>query len=229
MRIQTEYDPLLKPAASDPGSQQKNERVSAARSLLQRVIAISYKPSRIPSRIQWAMVKKDSFSTLVNRLIEYNDRIESFLDRSTLKDIHAMQLQSNIMLIQLTNEVAQLRSLSDAFKISRQVKMHDAGQSAKGQEIASQVEQIESTASELAQFEVEAVLVGRDILHRTPDYISLSDIVSEGTDLLESHALGRYRNHCVWLEWREHRRQIFLKADPGYCSSTREAARSLAR
>lgn len=203
VKIQTEYDPFVKPAGSDSGPQQKNEGALAARSLLQRVIAISDKPSRVPSRLQWAMIKKDSFKTLVNRLIEYNDRIESFLDRNTLKDVHAMQLQSNIMLIQLTNEVAQLRLLSDAFKISRQVKGHDADQSSKGQKIASQVEQIESTAVELAQFKAEAALIERDILHRTPHYIPLSDIVSEGRDLLISHALGRYRNRVVWLEWRE--------------------------
>ena len=54
-------------------------------SFLKKTLAILDKQPRVVSRLQWVMVKQSQFEGLIFKLIAYNDRIQSLLDRSSLE------------------------------------------------------------------------------------------------------------------------------------------------
>ena len=200
--IQTKYDPFVQQSTISSPSQRGQQRSSTRKVLLERVLAISDRPSRAATRLQWAIIKKDSFTKLVNKLIAFNERMESFLDRNALETIHAMQVQSNMMLLQVTDEVTQLRLLVEALNITRQPM--DQGTYVTSSSLESTpAKWPESTVASLAQFKAEATLVERDILQQAPPRIDLADIMLKTPGQETARSIGRYQQHDIWLEWRE--------------------------
>lgn len=158
------------------------------------------------------MIKKDAFEDLINKLIALNDRIESILDRDALGEIRAMQAQSNLMLLQVTDKVTQLRVLIEALNITRQPQRCDAYlTSSPFRPIPAGVDiESTSTVASLAEFKAEAMLVDMNIAQQAPKCIDLADIAlecSSGHSDVFRHkkvrSTGQYQQRHVWLEWRE--------------------------
>ena len=188
INIQTRYDPLLDRNTTIPPQQIGQQRKSSRRNLLERVLAISNQPSRGATRLQWAMIKKDSFTKLVDDLIVLNDRMESFLDRNTLESMHTMQIQSNMMLLQVTDEVTQLRLLVEALKIARPPTYDHRS---------------ETSTADLALFKQEAALIEQHVSLYEPPRIDLQDMFFRAPETGNSRLTGQYRQNEVWLEWCE--------------------------
>lgn len=201
--VQKKYGPFIEQSTMLSPSQPNRQRVSTRRVLLERVLAIYDKPARAATCLQWAMIKKDSFSKLVNKLIAFNDRMESFLDRNALEEMHSMQIQSNMMLLQVTDEVTQLRLLVEALNITRQLTEHGTYVVSSVLRPTSRGRRPENTVASLAQFKAEASLVERDVLQQDPIRIDLPDIMLEIPDHESARSVGRYQQHDIWLEWRE--------------------------
>ena len=196
--IQVKFNPFIEPP--NPTSQRR--RASTRKALLERVLNVSDKSTRAVSRLQWAMIKRDSFEKLVDKLIMFNDRVESLLDRNALGELHDMQAQSNLMLLQITDEVSQLRMLVEALNISRKPFDH-IDYKKLGNNAFPRQGSPDSTVASLAHFKAEASLVTQNILQQVPTRIKLSDILLEDADRGASRSLGRYNGHDIWLEWRE--------------------------
>ena len=54
-------------------------------SILRRTLDHLENPSKLIARLEWAMIKQEKFEELIVRLIGYNDKVESFLDRSVYR------------------------------------------------------------------------------------------------------------------------------------------------
>ena len=198
--IQGKYDPFIEQLVIPPSSQRKQKRIPT-QALLERVLSVSERLSHAAARLQWAMVKQDSFKKLIEKLIVFNDRMESFLDRNALAEIHNMQIQSNMTLLQVTNEVTQLRLLVEALSITRQPIGH--GTFSSGIRPTSERKDSESIVAGLAKFKAEAILVERDVLQQNPTRINLSDIILEHSDVETTRSTGKFQQYNIWLEWRE--------------------------
>ena len=212
VNIQADYSSFAK--NSDPIAHSVSERNvhknSARKAFLERVLAIPDASSRATARLQWAMVRKDKFESLIDKLIALNDRIESILDRDALGEIRAMQAQSNLMLLQVTDEVTQLRTLVDALTITRHLQHGEALNTLSPHYLVSAGTESESAVAGLARFKAEAALVDIDIAYQSSDYIELAEISLErsisriqGSSYGKLRSFGHYRQSQVWLEWRE--------------------------
>ena len=200
--IQAKFDPITKsPHLSSP-PKQSPQRALKRRALLERVLDIHEKSFRAAGHLQWALIKKDSFEKLVEKLIMFNDKVESLLDRNALGELQTMQIQSNLMLLQVTDEVAKLRLLVEALKIN-QSPIDQNGYKTRNDRGSIDQRNPESTVASLAQFKSEASLLQQDITYQVPSRIDISHITLKGAECGTSRSLGRYDGHDIWLEWRE--------------------------
>src|SRR5947207_10682143 len=87
MKIASHYDSIVPNAPPTSGGSPSN----STQSLLRKTLAVLEKTPQLSARLQWAMVKKDDFSQLIDKLIRYNDTIESFLDKAALDQLQLMQ------------------------------------------------------------------------------------------------------------------------------------------
>lgn len=196
--IQVKYGSVIHEEIPTP-TNDSQQKVPRHKSLLYRVLAISGKPTRATGCLQWALVKKDSFKLLIDKLIAFNDRMETLLDRSSVEQVHALQVQSNMMLLHVTNEVSELRVLFEALNIRRK-PWDNAGPDIEGPTTQGR---LETTIASLAQFKAEAVTFQKAVMQQTPTLINFVDLELMDFDSVESRSFGRYQNHHIWLEWRE--------------------------
>ncbi|KAL8999163.1 MAG: hypothetical protein Q9169_001942 [Polycauliona sp. 2 TL-2023] len=173
VNIQIRSDPFIAPSNVSAQTGRSQQKASRRQVLLDRALKISDGSTRAMTWLHWAMVKKVSFEKLIEKLVIFNDRVESSLDRATLGDLHGMQAQSNLPLLQVTNDVSQLRFL------------------------------IEALVAILAKFKAEALLVSHSISQHIPNRIDFGSITLEEAEFDTSRSLGKYGRKHVWLEWRE--------------------------
>ncbi|RMZ78929.1 hypothetical protein DV737_g3716, partial [Chaetothyriales sp. CBS 132003] len=111
LRKTSKYDSIaFTNAKALPGSSPKQS------AFLTRARSIWRSTANAGARLEWALVRQDEFEGLLGRLAGFNDRMESYLDRSSIKELHAMQQKSNLLLLQLTEQVAQLHVLAKGFE-----------------------------------------------------------------------------------------------------------------
>jgi hypothetical protein len=110
MKIASGYDAIVPQSSGSTGP-------AATESLLRKTLAVLEKTPQLSARLQWAMVKKDDFTKLIDKLIRYNDTIESFLDKAAMDHLQLMQQRTYMMILQLTDKVDELKDLSHALQI----------------------------------------------------------------------------------------------------------------
>ena len=171
VKIQRKYNPFVEQALPISPQQRIQDTNSKGKLLLEQALSQASKPSRATSRLQWVIVKQEVFKDLIDKLIAFNDRMEFFLNRDALQEIRALQIQSNMMLLQVTNDVSQLRLLVEAFNI-RQPIHHFTDRASVSPGLTLQVQSKDITAS-LARFKAEATTVERQALLQAPVDIDL--------------------------------------------------------
>jgi hypothetical protein len=87
------------------------------KSFLRKTLAVLENPARISASLQWAMIKEDEFESLIGKLIGYNDAVWSLLDRHAMHELHLMQQQSNLIMLQLTEKISELSDITAAMAI----------------------------------------------------------------------------------------------------------------
>ncbi|RMZ89826.1 hypothetical protein DV736_g2952, partial [Chaetothyriales sp. CBS 134916] len=111
LQKQTKYDAIAFANANAlTGSSPKQS------AFLKRARSIWRSTNKAGARLEWAMVRQDEFEGLLDRLGLFNDRMESCLDRSSIKELHALQQKSNLLLLQVTEQVGQLLILAKSFE-----------------------------------------------------------------------------------------------------------------
>ena len=113
MQMTSTYDTIV----PHPSAPSRDSVPTNTESLLRKTLALLEKTPQLSVRLQWAMVKKDHFTKLIDKLIGYNDAIESFLDKAALDHLQIMQQRTYMMILQLTDKVDELNDLSHALRI----------------------------------------------------------------------------------------------------------------
>jgi hypothetical protein len=172
-------------------------------SFLKRSLAILDKKPKIVSRLQWAMIKQNQFEALIVKLIAFNDRIESLLDRSSLEKLQFMHQQTHMVMLQLTEQVVELRTLSQAILIkgSKASKLPEERLS-RSSTLVADSESEQGIFAGLAAFKAQ---------QNAPDYQSGNLLLpynkfrwsTDGDPALNSRRFGSFRDRAVFVEWRE--------------------------
>ena len=121
-KIETRYDSLITARNTPPNSNEDvvHRRQTASDRLLARTLQIFDKTTQAPAKLKWAMVKRENYETMISKLISYNDSIVSLLDRATIDKLHDMQVQSQLMMLQLSGGINELKQLVLAIQIKKE-------------------------------------------------------------------------------------------------------------
>ncbi|KAF2233284.1 hypothetical protein EV356DRAFT_533926 [Viridothelium virens] len=221
MVVTKKYDPV---AAASSRSSAIAISESHGSTFLERTLAAWRKGGRVASRIEWSVIKKDSFEELIKKLIHFNDRIESFLDRRTLDDLRQAQAQSNLMLLQVTEQVSQLRDLIAAVRLEQTAGPDMSPSFSRASTFVDRDDQMRSLAS-LAAFKAHALELEKATMEAPNLEIQMSDLVSLD-QLRATRPVTKLKGRSVWIEWRETIADI--DAMPKYKRQLADRVRALA-
>jgi len=170
--------------------------------LRERMLAIAEEVARVPSRLRWASIKKDQFESLISKVIQYNDKIESFLDRSTLDEIQSTQMRSNLLLLRITHKIDELQALVEAMHVPR-VDPGPTFTSASSPDGACSFTGPAVLLAELAAFKVRDLLETSKSISTSPLWLPMNSVASSASTADCSRAMTKYEDKPAWLEWRE--------------------------
>lgn len=194
------------------GSSSSSSTTRAQISILRRTLEHLERPSKLIARLEWAMIKQEKFEELIVRLIAYNDRIESFLDRSTLEELRISQEHSNLLLLQVTEQLSQLKVLVDAVQL-------DAGNGtlrsapATGQRLSrsSTLHEIENSSNlspssspftDLVKFKLQQKAMDSQ-MEDLQMLLSLSLLFPNGVSDTEHRSRTKLYGKSLWVEWSD--------------------------
>ena len=203
LAITSKYDPYL--AAQGPNSQMtvSPQIRSTKNSPLQKVLALWERGGRLVGKVEWTMLRKDSFEELILRLIQYNDRIESFLDRSSLEDVREMQVQSNLMLLQMTDKVDSLRILVEAMQIDQGSNTDNSTSLSRSSTLVSRTVENDKSFVSLATFKAHYLKITMEPNPQKSLLIPFETIHFDGDPNYAGRQTAMLGQRPVWLEWRE--------------------------
>ncbi|OQO04947.1 hypothetical protein B0A48_07965 [Cryoendolithus antarcticus] len=214
--VTTKFDPHIRNRSPSVLAPPQTPIAPRKLSFLDRTLAFWEKGGRVAGRLEWAMLKKDGFEKLVVQLIEYNNRIETFLDRSTLKDLRTMHVQSNLVLLQVTDQVTQLRDLVQALKLGAPAATTSGVQTlSRASTLVQEDDQGkgELTLLSLATFKTHHLEMTKLNGSINIPMISIASVKLDFVDQRSMRQFGRLGRRKVWLEWREDFGDFDMPAD----------------
>ena len=194
-KITATYDSIV-PYQTAPSG---NSLPIGTESILRKTLALLEKTPQLSVRLKWAMVKKDDFTRLIDKLIGYNDAIESFLDKAALNHLQAMQRRTYMMILQLTDKVDALKDLSHALQIRSDIPTSKFGPGlSRSSTLVAESDHGYETGVRLVDFKAQQTLPGRsnkdlkirdlDAIHLIPNTTDRPGVTFEGKQ--------------GWVEWK---------------------------
>ncbi|KAI1249346.1 hypothetical protein MGN70_008958 [Eutypa lata] len=151
------------------------------------------------------MLKRNSFQTLVIRLVQYNDKIESFLDRGALDDLRVMQAQHNLTPLQVMDKVDRVQELIEAMEVARSDSINNSelASSFRTLTVNEPFDKTNKSVVSLAEFKMHHMRIEMNASSSYALYIKSGDLVLDGVPKHIGRQTGSLRGQRVWLEWRE--------------------------
>ena len=224
--LTSKYDPYVTP--QDLGSSPAPTAVARTtrHPSLQKVLSIWERGGRVAGKIEWSMLRKNSFEKLIVKLIQYNDRIESLLDRSALDDVRAMQAQSNLMLLQMTVQVNELQNLVKAIHIKPTEENEDLMGFSRSSTLVDASQENERSLASLAVFKAHYLRIEMEPAQPGSLLIDFKTLRFNGEPQYAGRQMAFLNGRQLWLEWRETADE-FLK-HPQYLQQIDERVQKLA-
>ncbi|KAN0105856.1 Prion-inhibition and propagation domain containing protein [Hyaloscypha variabilis] len=143
---------------------------------------------------------ESEFEGLIGKLIGYNDAVWSLLDRHAVQELHLMQQQSNLIMLQLTEKVSELYDITAAMAI------RPAGAKipslSRSETLVEEQQQHHSTLAALATFKANQLSIENSEPALDELQIYNLDLLQQ-SDKFESSTLLAYNGRQAWVEWRE--------------------------
>jgi hypothetical protein len=196
MKIASSYDTI---APQSSGS----SAPAATESLLRKTLAVLEKTPQLSARLQWAMVKKDDFIQLIDKLIRYNDTIESFLDKAAMDHLQLMQQRTYMMILQLTDKVDELKDLSHALQIRPHTPTSKFDPSlSRSSTLVADSDHDYETAARLADFKAQHTLPVVSSHDLKIQDLSAIRLIPNTTNRPTDRPGVVYHGKQGWVEWK---------------------------
>jgi Prion-inhibition and propagation len=202
VKIESKFDAVMaqKPTATKAKAPSGKTQ---PRSFLQRTLDVLENPSRLSVQLQWAMIKQDNFEGLIVKLIGYNDAVESILDKDAMHDLRIMQQQNTLAMLQLTEQVSELRTLSAAMYIRMEGgKVPPTSGISRSSTLVEENMADDSIVTSLASFKAQLLSIDQSEATSSELLILPRDLALQ-SDNDSPVLLKEYKGKKVWVEWRE--------------------------
>lgn len=195
MKITSKYDTIVPQGSTPPGSAVPAD----TESMLRKTLALLEKTPQLSARLQWAMVKRDDFIKLIDKLIGYNDAIESFLDKVALDHLQLMQQRTYMMILQLTDKVGELKSFSQALQMTAHTPAPKFDPSlSRSSTLVAEHDYDYDTAVQLANFKAQQTLPAL-----SSHDLKIQDLKAIRLSRNETDRPGVvYQGKQGWVEWK---------------------------
>ena len=140
----------------------------------------------------------EEFGTLVDRLKGFSDHMESLLDRHSLRELHSMQTKSNLLLLQLTEQVTQLHVLAQNFNHKPTTSAWTLSRSTT---LSSEVIE-DDDFSRLINFKAQNLAMNEDD-HDVDLFIPTATLTWQGEVSFLDRTVAHLNGSPVWIEWRQ--------------------------
>ena len=163
--------------------------------MLERTLRFLERVPQTRSRLTWAMVKRDKFKALIDKLIGHNTYLEGLLDNVAMEQLHFMQQQTYMAILQLNSNVAELKTISSAMQIRTSTSTPSLHTSSD----TSEHDNSRTSFTRLADFKAEQIALDEG----TPEIEPIKSAkvhVEESDDETRSEAV--YQSKRIWIEWK---------------------------
>jgi hypothetical protein len=199
VKIESRFGEIVGEKAGTPASSRPKQK----RSFLRRTLAVLENPARMSASLQWALIKEDEFEGLIVKLIDYNDAVWSLLDRHAMRDLRVMQQQSNLIMLQLAEQVSELRYITAAMAIRPTgAKTQSMPSLSRSATLVEDDQTHHSTLAALAAFKARQLSIEKSDPASSELLISPLDL-PQPFDKSDSSALFEFSGSKAWVEWRE--------------------------
>ena len=199
VKIESRFGEIVGEKAGTPASSRPKQK----RSFLRRTLAVLENPARMSASLQWALIKEDEFEGLIVKLIDYNDAVWSLLDRHAMRDLRVMQQQSNLIMLQLAEQVSELRYITAAMAIRPTgAKTQSMPSLSRSATLVEDDQTHHSTLAALAAFKARQLSIEKSAPASSELLISPLDL-PQPFDKSDSSALFEFSGSKAWVEWRE--------------------------
>ena len=206
VKIQETYNPYLtqpNPPTAVRSDEADQHFTRGASTMLEKTLKFFEKVPQTKNRLTWAMVKKDKFERLIEKLIGHNTYIEGLLDDVAMEQLAFMQQKTYMAMLQLNSNVAELKEISLAMQIRTftPAKSSDFTRDSHRSSETSQHEGSRTSFARLAEFKAKQISLDDKPLDIEP--IETSEVnVKDSDDETRSEAV--YQSRRVWIEWKNY-------------------------
>ena len=156
VKIQAKFDNLVPdrnlPDCSRPAI------APSENSFLKKTLNVFNKLPQAPKRLHWSLIKQEEFQGLVEKLIGYNDAIESLLEIGAIEQLLDIQRQTYMTVLQLNSKVDDLKQISLAMQIQKKEPSHIISTSVTINEFDSVRQKENREFADLASFKAQESL-----------------------------------------------------------------------
>ena len=194
VKIEGQYDQHASRPAPEDNTGANGSK--ATNSMLERTLRLLERVPQTKSRLTWAMVKRDKFKTLIDKLIGHNTYIEGLLDNVAMEQLQFMQQQTYMAILQLNSSVAELKEIS----LAMQIRTSASTPSLHTSSDTSEHDSSRTSFARLADFKAQQIALDEETLEMEP--IDSAKIhVEESDDETRSEAV--YQSKRIWIEWKD--------------------------
>ncbi|KAA6414498.1 MAG: hypothetical protein FRX48_01247 [Lasallia pustulata] len=171
--------------------------------ILTKILRVLEKTPQISRRLQWAMVEHHKFADLIQKLIGYNDSIESILDQNAFDQLRYMQSQTHMIMLQLTSKVDELKDLSLAIRLTTQSGSQANSSTptiSRSSTLGVDQQDQHTSFASLTDFKMQQAKIEHGGTSLTPVPINKDEVKVDDVSAYRSDAT--YQGKQVWVEWK---------------------------
>lgn len=195
VKIEGTYDQSVPQSAPEDSTAPTNSRPTS--SMLKRTLMFLEKVPQTKSRLTWAMVKKDKFKTLIDKLIGHNTYIEGLLDNVAMEQLQFMQQRTYMAILQLNSNVAELKEIS----LAMQIRTSASTPSLHTSSDTSEHDNSRTSFARLADFKAQQIALDEEPPEMEP--IKSTKVHVEESDN-ETRSEAVYQSTRIWIEWKDY-------------------------
>ena len=201
IEVQKAFRESLKIDLLPPATETSTGDALSADTMLEKTLKFLERVPPTVSQLIWAMVKKDKFRGLVEKLIDYNTYIENLLDISVVEQLIFKRQRTYMTILQLNRNVTELKEISLAMSFKTNLSPLGSGSTISSPWYSDTFERHGNGEifAHLAEFKAIQILS----LDGFPDIepINRMEIHIEELDN-DSRSVGVYQSQHIWIEWK---------------------------
>ena len=170
---------------------------------LKKTLKLVERSPQAAKRLRWAVIDQKKFVSLVEKLIAYNDSIESLLDRQAVKNQQSMLHEAHMVMLQLNSKIDDLRVMCSALDIKPEAGLSSARVGSPRSEALSQDYEDENrSVIRLANFKSQRLALEGSSQPSDTVPLDTTEISLKSSDGTRTEAL--YRGRSVLVEWKKY-------------------------